>query len=162
MYQKVFELHSRLLKAISHPKRLEIIHLLREKSLSVRQIEEMLGLEQANLSQHLQILRAQKVVKYQKKGKQVFYRLAHQNFTKASDSIREVLIERHKNDPFSNEFSMKMTDLVPVVKDPVCGMRLSPKTAAYAVKIGDKTFYLCAEGCFKKFESHPEKYLKLT
>ena len=57
MYEEVFKLHAQLLKSIAHPRRLEIIHLLRDQSLLVSQIVEMLDLPQANISQHLQILR---------------------------------------------------------------------------------------------------------
>ena len=141
MYQQVFDLHSELLKALSHPKRLEVIHLLRNKNLSVTQIQKMLDLPQANLSQHLQVLRQAGVVQTEKKGKRIFYRLAHKNFARASDMLREVLIERHKNGPLADELTLKMTDLVPVVKDPVCKMRISPKTAAYAHKAGGQTYY---------------------
>ena len=57
IYKKIFDVHADLLKALSHPKRLEVVHLLRDKSMCVSEIQDMLGLSQANLSQHLQILR---------------------------------------------------------------------------------------------------------
>lgn len=160
MYQRVFELHAELLKALSHPKRLEVTHLLRDKSLSVTQIQRMLDLPQANLSQHLQVLRQAGVVATEKKGKQIFYRLAHKNFARASDLLREVLIEKHKDGPLADELTLKMTDLVPVVKDPVCGMRISPKTAAYAKKQNGATYYFCASGCYQKFQVNSGRFVK--
>lgn len=153
MYQQVFELHAKLLRAMAQPRRLEIVHLLRDQALSVAQMQQMLGLPQANLSQHLMTLREAGVVKFTKKGKRVFYRLAHENFSKTSDLIREILTQRYRNDKtMANELSLKMQDLVPIVKDPVCGMRVSPKTAAYAEQRGGKVFYFCAAGCWKKFK----------
>lgn len=160
MYQQVFELHSELLKALSHPKRLEVIHLLRDKNLSVTQIQRMLDLPQANLSQHLQVLRQAGVVATEKKGKRIFYRLVHKNFARASDLLREVLIEKHRNGPLADELTLKMTDLVPVVKDPVCGMRISPKTAAYARKQNGTTYYFCASGCYQKFQTNSGRFVK--
>jgi ArsR family transcriptional regulator len=160
MYQEIFKLHSSLLKAISHPKRLEIIQLLREQELCVNEILEMLGLPQANLSQHLKVLRNAGVVNTRKEGKQIYYKLAHKNFIKASDLLREVLIKRHKNTGLADDFVLKMTDLVPLVHDPVCNMRLSPKTASYAKKYKKKKYYFCAEGCLEKFKKKPEKYVK--
>jgi ArsR family transcriptional regulator, virulence genes transcriptional regulator len=160
MYYEVFKLHADLLKAMSHPKRLEIIQLLREKELSVSQIQEMLGLSQANLSQHLMILRDAEIVLTRKNGKQVYYGLSHKNFIKASDLLREVLIERHKNDGFGDELLYKMTDLVPLAIDPVCGMRLSPKTASYAHKIKGISYYFCAEGCLEEFKKDLKKYTR--
>lgn len=152
MYAKVFSLHSKLLKALAHPKRLEIVHLIREQELSVGQIQEMLGLPQANISQQLMLLKDEGVVSQRKAGKQVYYSLAHPNFIKASDLMRDVLIERYKNDEHVDELRMKMKDLVPLVADSICGMRLSPKTASYAYKYKEKMYYFCAEGCLKKFK----------
>ncbi len=160
MYSEVFFLHSKLLKALSNPKRLEILQLLREKSLSVSQIQEMLSLPQGNLSQHLSVLRTAKVVEHKRNGKQIYYKIAHKNFVKASDLMREILIEQHKNDPLIKELNRKMTDLVPLSQDPVCKMRLSPKTASFVSKHNNIQYYFCASGCFGKFSKNPKKYLK--
>ena len=160
MYEQVFRLHAQLLKALAHPKRLEILHLLRNQELSVSDIQTMLLLPQANLSQHLQILRAGGIVETKKNGKQISYRLSHPNFIEASDTIREVLVERYKNSPLADEFTTSMTDLVPLTLDPVCGMRLSPKTASYAATYSGKPYYFCASRCHDRFFKHPEKYSK--
>jgi ArsR family transcriptional regulator len=160
MYQKIFKLHSVLLKAISHPKRLEIIHLLRKRELNVSQMLEMLDLPQANLSQHLTLMRKANVVETRKEGKEVYYKLAHKNFIKASDLLREILVERYKGTKLEDEFLLKMNELVPLVHDPVCKMRLSPKTASYAIKHNNKTYYFCAKGCMDEFKKTPEKYVK--
>ncbi len=159
MYYQVFQLHADLLKGLSHPKRLEIIHLLRDKELSVSEIQNMLDLPQANLSQHLQILREVKAVKTRKNGKQIYYSIAHKNFVRASDSIREILIKQYEGSPLADEFTKKMSELVPLTQDPVCGMRISPKTAAYAAKEKGGEYYFCASGCLEKFKQNPKKYV---
>lgn len=160
MYQQVFTLHAALLQALSHPKRLEIIHLLREQRLSVNEIKDMLGLPQANLSQHLMVLRDAGVLSTEKNGKQVYYSLADKNFIKASDLLREVLVKRYENDKLADEFTKKMSELVPLVHDPVCDMRLSPKTAGFVYKHDHKDYYFCASGCQQSFKKNPQKYLK--
>jgi len=160
MYHQVFKLHSKLLKALSHSKRLEIIHLLRDQELSVSQIQTMLDLPQANLSQHLMVLRQAQVVQSRKDGKEVYYKLAHKNFIKASDLLREILIDRYKHDVLADEFTQKMKDLVPLETDPVCHMRVSPKTAAAVLKLKNKTYYFCASGCQKAFKTNPKKFIK--
>ena len=159
MYQQIFEFHAELLKALAHPRRLEIIQLLRDGAVNVSEMQEMLGLPQANLSQHLMVLREAGVVLSDKKGKEVRYRLADKNFIKASDLMREVLVKRYQGEKMADELVMKMQDLVPVVKDPVCGMRVSPKTAAYAYKHGGKEYYFCATGCYEKFKKDPRKFI---
>lgn len=159
MYQEVFQLHADLLKALSHPRRLEIINLLQNKELSVTEIQEMLALPQANLSQHLQVLRKQGVVTDKREGKQILYKLAHKNFLKASNLMRDVLIEKYERTPLGKVMDAEITDLLPVVIDPVCGMRVSKKTAGGSHTHNNTRFYFCASGCLKKFKSSPKKYL---
>ncbi|KKR77077.1 MAG: Regulatory protein ArsR [Candidatus Levybacteria bacterium GW2011_GWA2_40_8] len=160
MYSEVFSLHSKLLKALSNPKRLEILQLLRDQELSVSQIQEMLSLPQGNLSQHLQVLRLAKVVEPKRSGKQIYYKIAHKNFTRASDLMREILIEQHKNDSLIKDLRSKMADLVPLSLDPVCKMRLSPKTASFALSQNGNSYYFCASGCFNIFRKNPNRYIK--
>jgi len=159
MYSQIFNLQSDLLKAIANPKRLEIIHLLRDQEFPVKEIQDMLDLPQANLSQHLQVLRDVKVVKTKRVGKQILYSLSHSSFIKVSDLIRDVLIKQYKNSPLADEFTIKMSELVPVVHDPVCNMRVSPKTAAFAYTCKNAQYYFCASGCMAKFKKHPGSYI---
>lgn len=161
MYQRIFELHADVCKALSNPKRLEVVQLLRDQELSVGEIQQMLGLPQANLSQHLQVLRDHRLVETRKEGTTVYYRLAHLNIMAAMDLIREVLVDQYgESEGLTEELRMRMKDLVPVVIDPVCGMRISPRTAADAVEVGGETMYFCAGGCRKKFEKQPGKFLR--
>lgn len=162
MYQEVFQLHADLLKALAHPRRLEIVNLLQDQEMSVTQMQEMLALPQANLSQHLQILRKQGVVADRREGKQVFYRLAHRNFLAASELVRDVLLERYAKTPLAKMMHFDITELLPVVADPVCGMRVSKKTAAASYAYKGTRFYFCASGCGKKFQASPQKYAKAT
>lgn len=143
MYQQIFELHTDILKALSHPKRLEIVHLLRDQSLSVTEIQEMLDLPQANLSQHLQVLRENNIVTCEKKGKQIFYRVSHPNFTKACDLIREVIFPNQK---------INLSDLLPIGIDPICGMKLTPATVAFTHTHDGSIHYFCASGCLEKYK----------
>jgi len=159
MYAQVFNLHAQLLKAMAHSKRLEIIHLLRDKELSVSEIGAMLDLPQANLSQHLQVLRQAEVVSSRRNGQQIYYSLSHPNFIQASDLLRQVLIAQNQNSAITADLMHTLDDLVPLVHDPVCHMRLSPKTAAYLERYQDQTYYFCASGCLKKFRKNPKKYV---
>lgn len=160
MYAELFELHADLLKALAHPRRLEIVHLLRDQELSVGDIHTMLDLPQANISQHLMLLRDIGVVKTRRDGKQIFYKLSSDHFIKASDLMREVLIDRLSDSALSQELSLSMKELVPLVHDPVCQMRVSPKTAGFSHVHGNETYYFCASGCLKKFLQKPEAYVR--
>jgi ArsR family transcriptional regulator len=63
-------------QALAHPTRIAIVELLRdEQEVPVSRILERLGLEQANVSQHLSVLRSKQIVVGRKEGNQVFYSL---------------------------------------------------------------------------------------
>ena len=44
--------------------------------------------------------------------------------------------------------------------DPICKMEVDEKTAKWKSAHKGKTYYFCAPGCKKKFDSDPEKYSK--
>ncbi len=70
------------LRAMAHPMRIAIIDLLKdEKKLSVTQIYERLGLEQASASHHLNILKSKGVVISKRDGKKIFYSLKSKALT---------------------------------------------------------------------------------
>lgn len=45
-------------------------------------------------------------------------------------------------------------------KDPVCGMKVSRKTAIEESVYQGKTYYFCAGSCREAFDAEPEKYLR--
>lgn len=92
--QKLYELHAQMCKVFTAPKRLEILNLLRADELSVNQLARLTCIRQANLSQHLGILRAKGIVKTRRQGAAIHYSLANPKIIKAFDIIRQILIER--------------------------------------------------------------------
>lgn len=62
-----------IFQALAHPTRIAILELLREGELSAGTLIDKLALEQANVSQHLAVLRAKQLVATRKSGNQVFY-----------------------------------------------------------------------------------------
>jgi ArsR family transcriptional regulator len=62
-----------IFQALGHPTRIAILEFLGEGELSAGALMEMLGMEQANVSQHLAILRAKQIVMNRRAGNQVFY-----------------------------------------------------------------------------------------
>lgn len=140
MYLKVFEEQANLLQALAHPKRLEILNLIAQKSLTVTEIYSMLDLPQANISQHLQLLRQTGVVTAERNGKEIYYRIKNKKITNFL--------------PKNN-----LLKLTPLVHDPVCQMQLSSKTAVVKTGYKGKQYYFCASGCLKKFKLRPGRYL---
>ena len=60
-------------QALAHPTRIAIIEQLREGERSAGALIERLGVEQANASQHLAVLRAKNILVSRRAGNQVFY-----------------------------------------------------------------------------------------
>lgn len=148
----VFSIQSDLYNALANPKRLEIVHLLRHQELSVSEMVDMLGLPQSNLSQHLTVLRRSNIVITRRDGKNIYYKLSHENIITASDAIREMLIEQYQGTSVVAELKASAGQMFPLMIDPICGMRLSPKTASYTLKFGNTRYYFCAAGCVRKFK----------
>lgn len=66
---------SQFLKRLSNPDRLMVVCALVDEELSVRQMEDMLGIRQPGLSQQLAELRTAGLIASRKEGREVFYRL---------------------------------------------------------------------------------------
>ncbi len=108
MEQRLYELHASMCGVFTSPKRLEILNLLRDKELSVGELAKLTRLPQANLSQHLSILRGKGIVKTRRKGVTIYYSLTNPKIIKAFDIIREVLYERlTESNKLAKAISMK-------------------------------------------------------
>jgi len=90
----IYKSHAELCKVFSNPTRLEILNLLRDKEMSVTGLIARTKLSQANVSQHLSIMKSKGIVLSDRKGKNIHYRLTNPKIIKAFDIIREVLRER--------------------------------------------------------------------
>jgi DNA-binding transcriptional ArsR family regulator len=62
-----------IFQALAHPTRIAILEFLSNGELSAGVLIDKLGMEQANVSQHLAVLRAKQLVTNRKVGNQVFY-----------------------------------------------------------------------------------------
>ncbi|MBI4447586.1 winged helix-turn-helix transcriptional regulator [Candidatus Woesearchaeota archaeon] len=90
----LYELHAEICKVFSSPTRLEILNLLRDKEMSVTELVEKTKISQANISQHLAIMKHKGIVLSKRKGKNIHYKITNQKIIKAFDIIREFLSER--------------------------------------------------------------------
>ncbi len=74
----IYEQFSRIGKAVSSPKRLELLDLLCQCEKTVETLSRETGLTMANTSQHLQTLRANRLIEAEKEGLYVKYRTRDQ------------------------------------------------------------------------------------
>ena len=98
MDKKIYELHAEVCKTLSNPKRLEIINLLRNGEMSVDELASKMRIRKANLSQHLALMRAKKIVETRREGLNVYYHLTNPKVVKACDTMRQVLVEQLAKD----------------------------------------------------------------
>lgn len=94
--QTQFRRMSELCHALAHPLRLQIVKILLEHGSQecVHDFEEILGRKQANISQHLAILRNAKVIDYHQKGvKRCYYIKAPQAIKKIMENFAKIAKE---------------------------------------------------------------------
>ncbi len=81
---------ARCLKALAHPIRLLIIHLLGDGELSVQELEKAVGVSQSSVSQHLGLLRDKEILESRRVAQQVFYRLRDPRLLQLTALTREL------------------------------------------------------------------------
>lgn len=92
--QELNQLHASVCKGLADPKRLLIIDALRDEEQSVSDLCDYLGLPQANVSQHLAVLREKGLVTARKEAQKVFYSVSSRKIIQAMDLLREVMHEQ--------------------------------------------------------------------
>jgi rhodanese-related sulfurtransferase/DNA-binding transcriptional ArsR family regulator len=86
----VYEQFARIGKSLSAPKRLEVLDLLCQAPRTVEALAQEAALTIANASQHLQVLRAARLVEAEKKGLHVEYRIANDDVVRFVQALRTV------------------------------------------------------------------------
>jgi ArsR family transcriptional regulator len=99
-----------IFQALGHPTRIAIVELLRDEGeVPVSRIYERLGLEQANVSQHLAVLRGKQIVVGRKDGNQVFYALRDPILGKVLNLMRRYF-KAHLSEALELLHNMKTTE----------------------------------------------------
>ncbi len=98
MGDQIYIYHAEMCKVFSHPKRLELINVLRDKEMSVSELSQKLGLAPANLSQHLSMMKERRILVSRKEGNMVYYRIANPRLLQAFDLLKEILFEQIRQD----------------------------------------------------------------
>ncbi len=98
MEDQIYAYHAAMCKVFSHPKRLELINLLRDGEISAGELGERLGLSPANLSQHLTMMGERHILVSRREGNVVYYRIANPRLLEVFDLLREILFEQIRQD----------------------------------------------------------------
>ena len=81
---------ARIGKVLGSPVRLRLLDLLRQGSRNVEALAEAAGISLANSSQHLQQMRAARLVEAEKRGQRVEYRLADEGVSRVFAALRDL------------------------------------------------------------------------
>lgn len=89
----LLELIAERFKVLAEPARLQILNSLRGRERTVSELVDEVGLGQANVSKHLQLLHSQGFVGRRKEGLYVYYRLADEDVFELCDLMCERLMK---------------------------------------------------------------------
>lgn len=88
------EIYSEIFKALAHPVRLKIAcGLMKKDECCVSLMVEKLGISQPTVSQHLNILKAAKIIEGYRKGNQICYKLTNEKVKNLIKSMEVDLCE---------------------------------------------------------------------
>jgi ArsR family transcriptional regulator len=87
-----------LLKSMSHPIRLKILCLLQDRELSVGEIRENMATSGANITQHLNILRNQGIIKCRRDANFIYNRISDPRIISLMLSLERIFCAK-KNNP---------------------------------------------------------------
>ena len=92
--ESIFEQISRISKAVSSPRRLEILELLSQAPRTVDALTQAADMSQAGMSQHLRALREANLVVAERDGKFVRYRIADETVADFYRTLRITAVSR--------------------------------------------------------------------
>jgi ArsR family transcriptional regulator, virulence genes transcriptional regulator len=94
-----YRLHAEICKVLTDPKRLRLLHALRDGERTVGDLAADLGIPLPNASQHLAVLRAAGLVDRRRAGVAVRYRLAEPAILDACDVVGGIVDRRLQGRP---------------------------------------------------------------
>ena len=95
--EELYERRAGICKAFANPVRLKILDLVARRVRPISELHERLGISEANLSQHLAVLRAAGVIATRRTGKKVYCYLTIPEVKQACALISDVLRAQVKN-----------------------------------------------------------------
>ncbi len=94
MKHQLYEMHAGICGVLGHAKRIQIIDILQDREENAGTLSQELGISKANLSQHLNIMKARGILLIRREGVSIFYRISNPKIVTACQLMREVLMEQ--------------------------------------------------------------------
>jgi len=90
---ELLELHARVCHTLAHPRRLQLLSVLRDGERTVSELTALTTLPQSTVSRHLAIMRAVGVVTARRQGQQVYYRITSPHVIQAYEHMHTFALE---------------------------------------------------------------------
>lgn len=114
----IYDQFARIGKALSSPRRLELLDLLSQGPKTVESLANSANMSVANTSRHLQVLRSARLVENEKRGVQVIYRLADETVGEFFLALRDLAEHRLTEiESITRDFLRDKGQLEPVDQD---------------------------------------------
>ncbi len=92
--EELYRLQAEFCKGMAHPKRIQIIGILKSGEKTVGQLAKLTGIPQANMSQHLAMLRQLGLVNARRDGNSIYYAVSDRRIVDACELVRSCIGER--------------------------------------------------------------------
>jgi ArsR family transcriptional regulator, virulence genes transcriptional regulator len=92
--EELTRLQAEFCKGMAHPKRIQILRALKPGEKSVGELSKATHIRQANLSQHLTILRQFGLLEARREGTTIYYSISDRRIVEACDLVRSCIGER--------------------------------------------------------------------
>ncbi|HUS70043.1 MAG TPA: metalloregulator ArsR/SmtB family transcription factor [Anaerolineae bacterium] len=94
MDEEGYRLQARMIKALAHATRLQMLALLRDGDRCACEFGPLLGLRQANVSQHLGVLRRAQLVDTRRDGLRIMYSLSDERIAAVVGALAQIARDR--------------------------------------------------------------------
>jgi ArsR family transcriptional regulator, virulence genes transcriptional regulator len=94
--KRVYKRNAEVYKLLAHPKRLEILNIIRYREATVDTLAEVLSVAKANVSQHLTLLRFARLVTVRREGRNAYYKIADPRIVEPCAILRKLFAGESK------------------------------------------------------------------
>lgn len=92
---KVYKELARVSHAVSNPKRLELLDVMAQRVWSVEELSREISMSIASASQHLQILKAARLVETERRGNFIMYRIADDGVLRLLSDVKDIAYRKN-------------------------------------------------------------------
>jgi ArsR family transcriptional regulator, virulence genes transcriptional regulator len=94
--ERLTVLQAEFCKGMAHPKRIQILRVLKDGPKSVGELSRLTGIRQANMSQHLSVLKQFGLLDSHRSGTTIYYSISDHRIVEACELVRGCIGERLK------------------------------------------------------------------